>query len=67
MVAIYYTTVGLEKSNRELRDRDIEKKVTENGQTEKAITDATLIVDGLSGWADQYSKLLSKTYQYISA
>ena len=31
------------------RDRDIRKKVTENRQTEKAITDTTLIVDGLSG------------------
>ena len=49
VAVIYYTAVGLEKSDRELTDRDIRKKVTENRQTEKAITDATLIVDGSSG------------------
>ena len=38
--AIYYTTVGLEKSNREQTDRQ---------RTEKAIKEATLIVDGSSG------------------
>ena len=43
------TAVRLEKNDGELRDRDIRKKVTENRQTEKAITDATLIVDGSLG------------------
>ena len=37
--AIYYTVVGLEKSNRQ-KDRE---------QTEKPITEATLIADGSPG------------------
>ena len=52
VVAIYYTAVGLEKFNREPTDRE---------HTEKAITEATLIVDGLSGWVGQYSEEISKT------
>ena len=42
------TAVGLEKCNRQRTDR--EKKQTENReQTEKPITEATLIADGSPG------------------
>ena len=55
---MYYTAVGLEKCDREQTAREIRKKVKENRQTEKAITEATLIVDGSPGSAGKLQRPL---------
>ena len=58
VAAIYYTAVGFEKSNRE--------QTTDRQRTEKAITEATLIVDGSSGWeAQQPDTLLVNIGSYL--
>ena len=38
-----------------------ENRQTDRQITEKAITETTLIIDGLSGWVGQYSEEISKT------
>ena len=51
--AIYYTAVGLEKCNTKRTDRE----PTENRQTEKAITEATLLlIDRRVEWANNLIK-----------
>ena len=45
VVAIYYTAVGLEKMGQRTENRQTDRQTTE-----KLIKEATLIVDGLSGF-----------------